>query len=143
MNEIEQEFKKTVDEFGENEEFNQKMYDIVQVRKSQTVGTLSYIDKPMGKSLCIVSSIEVSPNSEYCAAAGVLRLVKIFDIANLVQNSVQDRYNPYLNSPSLILRNKNKISAISWSQFYIKSLLTADYEGNLVLWNISTKKAVM
>nr|XP_011463960.1 PREDICTED: protein SPA1-RELATED 2 [Fragaria vesca subsp. vesca]XP_011463961.1 PREDICTED: protein SPA1-RELATED 2 [Fragaria vesca subsp. vesca] len=80
----------------------------------------------------LICSLSFDRDEDYIASAGVSKKIKIYEFNALFNDSVDIHY------PSIEMSNESKISCICWNN-YIKNYLTsADHEGLVKLWDVST-----
>jgi WD40 repeat protein len=82
------------------------------------------------KGLQIISSIDFDADSEYFAASGIMKAIKIFRFSDTT-----DAYTEH--KPVRILPCYAKLSCLSWSRGIKTQLLSSDYEGQVCLWDAS------
>lgn len=68
----------------------------------------------------IVTSIELDRNAEFVATAGVLKKIKIFDVARLRDTSV------HVHFPVREIQTRAKLSSLSWNKYFKSSLVSVD-----------------
>lgn len=87
----------------------------------------------------IISSIEADFSGGLFATAGVLKRINIYNL-----NKILDRESENMTriSPILQVQCEAKISCLSWNPFHENKLCSADYEGDLNLYDTTLGKLV-
>ncbi|KAG1152364.1 hypothetical protein G6F37_000224 [Rhizopus arrhizus] len=116
------------------ESFSSSLYDITRYGSLDVLDTLYYAEKTQNTS--IVSSIEFDRDEEYFAVGGILKDIKIYDF-RLTNRSPDD--NQYaMHCPIRRISCENKISCLSWSSYIKSQLASADYQGVINVWDVTT-----
>ncbi|KAL9384156.1 hypothetical protein Peur_024479 [Populus x canadensis] len=96
----------------------------------------------------IVSSIEFDRDDELFATAGVSRRIKIFEFSKSFEElRADDReasYNSVMNEPEDVhcpvveMSTRSKLSCVSWNKYMKNHIASSDYEGIVIVWDVTT-----
>ncbi|KAI9271440.1 WD40-repeat-containing domain protein [Sporodiniella umbellata] len=86
----------------------------------------------------IVSSIEFDRDDEFFAVGGILKDIKIFDFKLTGQISEDDQ--PTTHCPVSRISCDYKVSCLSWSSYLKSQVASADYQGIINVWDVTTGK---
>lgn len=109
-----------------------KLYSLKEIASFSDSDALSTGSK-------IVSSIESDRTGNLFATAGVLKRINIYNLNNIIEN---ENMNVSKNYPVLQIQSNAKISCLSWNPFYENKLCSADYDGDLNLYDTLTGEIV-
>lgn len=111
--------------------FSENLFKFTRYSTLRPLATLNYSNDHFNSS-SIVSSIEFDKDNEYFGIAGVIKKIKIFEYATVIQDSIDLHY------PVNEMVCSSKISCISWSSYHKGMLASSDYEGTVTLWDALT-----
>lgn len=149
MNEKDEEkIKKVQDNFGALSDRFSSIENLEELKKTIASYTILYRIKEISSfsdsdtlstGSKIISSIESNRNGDLFATAGVLKRINLYNLNNIfdLENS-----NLSKNYPILQIESDAKISCLSWNPFYDNKLCSADYEGNLNLFDTLSGKLI-
>ncbi|ESW07213.1 hypothetical protein PHAVU_010G111100 [Phaseolus vulgaris] len=80
----------------------------------------------------IVCALSFDRDEEYIAAAGISRKIKIFDLSDISNDSVEIQY------PVVEMSNESKVSSVCWNTYIQNHLASADYGGEIKMWDAGT-----
>lgn len=83
-----------------------------------------------------MSSIEFDRDEEYFAVGGILKDIKIYDFRLTNRSSDDNQYA--MHCPIRRISCENKISCLSWSSYIKSQLASADYQGVINVWDVTT-----
>ena len=87
----------------------------------------------------IISSIELDRDDRLFAISGVSKKIKIFELANVVkQNHVVDYHCPIRE-----ITGGTKVSCLSWNPYLNSQLASADYDGVISVYDVSTGERLL
>lgn len=108
-------------------DFSVDLCRFVQHERLQTLANLRYGETPSTTNM--VCSVSFDRDDEYFAAAGVSKRIKIYELANVLDNAVGVHY------PVLEINSRSRISSVCWSSYIKNHMASADYEGVVQLWD--------
>jgi E3 ubiquitin-protein ligase RFWD2 len=144
----EEKIKKVQDNFEELKDQFHLVENLDELTKTISTYTKLYRIKeiasfpdcePLASGSKIISSIESNRNGDMFATAGVLKRINIYNLNNILYN---ENSNISKNYPISKIECDAKISCLSWNPFYENKLCSADYEGNLNLYDYLTGKLI-
>lgn len=97
--------------------------------------TLHYADTTHSTS--IVSSIEFDKDDELFAVGGILKDIKIYDF-RLTCRGPNEARTATIHCPVRRIKCENKISCLSWSSYIKSQVASADYQGVINVWDVTT-----
>ncbi|XP_065210971.1 E3 ubiquitin-protein ligase COP1-like isoform X1 [Planococcus citri] len=113
--------------------FRDNLIKFSRYSKLRPLATLSYSNDIFNNST-IVSSIEFDKDNEFFAIAGVTKRIKVYEYAQVIQDTVDVHY------PCTEMVSSSKISCISWNSYHKGVLASSDYEGTVTIWDVSTSQ---
>lgn len=113
--------------------FRENLIKFSRYSKLRPLATLSYSNDIFNNST-IVSSIEFDKDNEFFAIAGVTKRIKVYEYAQVIQDTVDVHY------PCNEMVSSSKISCISWNSYHKGVLASSDYEGTVTVWDVSTSQ---
>ena len=81
-------------------------------------------------------SVEFDKEFEFLAVAGITKHVKIYDFSMVVNNRTSSLSLGEGHYAVKDLTCPNKISCIAWNAYYRNFLLSSDYDGRILLWDV-------
>ncbi|KAK7573619.1 hypothetical protein V9T40_010810 [Parthenolecanium corni] len=113
--------------------FRENLIKFSRYSKLRPLATLSYSNDIFNNST-IVSSIEFDKDNEFFAIAGVTKRIKVYEYAQVIQDTVDMHY------PCNEMVSSSKISCISWNSYHKGVLASSDYEGTVTVWDVTTSQ---
>lgn len=113
--------------------FRENLIKFSRYSKLRPLATLSYSNDIFNNST-IVSSIEFDKDNEFFAIAGVTKRIKVYEYAQVIQDTVDVHY------PCTEMISSSKISCISWNSYHKGILASSDYEGTVTIWDVTTSQ---
>lgn len=113
--------------------FRENLIKFSRYSKLRPLATLSYSNDIFNNST-IVSSIEFDKDNEFFAIAGVTKRIKVYEYAQVIQDTVDVHY------PCNEMVSSSKISCISWNSYHKGVLASSDYEGTVTVWDVTTSQ---
>lgn len=113
--------------------FRENLIKFSRYSKLRPLATLSYSNDIFNNST-IVSSIEFDKDNEFFAIAGVTKRIKVYEYAQVIQDTVDVHY------PCTEMVSSSKISCISWNSYHKGILASSDYEGTVTIWDASSSQ---
>jgi E3 ubiquitin-protein ligase RFWD2 len=108
-------------------EFTSAVTKLTKYSRLKVCSTLKYGD--LFNSSNIVSCIDFDRDDEFFATGGVAKKIKIFEYANVVNDTVAAHY------PVREMACESKISCLSWNSYIKGQLASSDYEGVVTIWD--------
>lgn len=113
--------------------FRENLIKFSRYSKLRPLATLSYSNDIFNNST-IVSSIEFDKDNEFFAIAGVTKRIKVYEYAQVIQDTVDVHY------PCTEMVSSSKISCISWNSYHKGILASSDYEGTVTIWDVAASQ---
>jgi len=113
--------------------FRENLIKFSRYSKLRPLATLSYSNDIFNNST-IVSSIEFDKDNEFFAIAGVTKRIKVYEYAQVIQDTVDVHY------PCTEMMSSSKISCISWNSYHKSILASSDYEGTVTVWDVTASQ---
>lgn len=113
------------------DQFRENLVKFSRYNTLRPLATLNYSSDIFNNSM-IVSSIEFDKDNEFFAIAGVTKRIKVFDYRTVIRDSVDMHY------PMIEMLSNSKISCVSWNSYHKNLLASSDYEGSVIVWDVST-----
>ncbi|KAK9702494.1 hypothetical protein K7432_011203 [Basidiobolus ranarum] len=128
-------------------QFTSTLSKFTRYSSFRELATLRYGD--IFNTSSIVSSIEFDRDDEYFATAGVTKKIKIFEFGNLASGVAgrttdtidwgrDDGANTVMHYPIREMVCRSKISCLSWNPYIKSQIVSSDYEGIVMLWDVNT-----
>ncbi|KAG0741550.1 hypothetical protein G6F57_005309 [Rhizopus arrhizus] len=117
------------------ESFSSVLYDVTRYGTLDVLDTLHYADTTHSTS--IVSSIEFDKDDELFAVGGILKDIKIYDF-RLTCRGPNEARTATIHCPVRRIKCDNKISCLSWSSYIKSQVASADYQGVINVWDVTT-----
>lgn len=141
MKKIQDNFERLSKTFSESENmdnFTKIFSSHTKLYSFKEIAALSDSDSLLTGSK-IISSIEGDFSGGLFATAGVLKRINIYNLNNILERKSE---NMSKNFPILQMQCDAKISCLSWNPFHENKLCSADYEGDLNLYDTTQGKLV-
>lgn len=116
-------------------EFHGELSKFLEYSSFKDLATIMFGDSSF-TGTCIASCIEFNADCTLFAVGGVTQKIKIYDYKTVVHNS------SIFSSPSMLLECQSKLSSVSWNKFLMSDIVSADYEGDLTLFDASTGQSI-
>lgn len=129
---------KTFTEAEDLEKFTKTFLSHTKIYSFKELAAFSDCDS-LSTGSKIISSIEGDYTGGLFATAGVMKRINIYNLNNIIERKNE---NTTKNFPILQMQCDAKISCLSWNPFHENKLCSADYEGNLNLYDTTEGKIV-
>lgn len=145
LNRLEENFEELSETFssnnGEPDHWSRIIKEIQSYTKTYRIQEIAAFKhgEELSTSSRIISSIESDNSGNYCATAGVLKRISVYNLKQLVSDHESSIYTNH-TYPILDIQSNAKISCLSWNPFYETKICSSDYDGVVKMYDTADYK---